>query len=118
MQPLAFFGGPVAEIAVGVAVNPDGTVSERAQSFEALGRKRPSGNVPAGQHDVGRLTLDLGEHRLERGQVAVDVVEPRLPPDGRLRVLDVSELLERRRGSRPAPPVSARGVISTFTHLS
>ena len=65
------------QLAVGVAAQPVHPVAELAQALERPRRVRPGGDVPA--HDDLRVVRHLGEHRLERGQVAVHVVESRDP---------------------------------------
>jgi len=58
---------------VGVPANPDGAVAEGQQTLERPGRHRTGRGVPADQDD--RVLWDVAQHRLQRGQVAVDVVE-------------------------------------------
>ncbi len=70
-------GRPVGQLPVGVAADPDGTVAEAAQQLQALGRKGTRGDVAADEHEVRRLERHVVEHRLECGQVAVDVVQRR-----------------------------------------
>ena len=86
--------------------------SELAHALERLGRLRPDRDVAEAEDLVDAFLLDLREHGLQRGQVAVDVGDEREP-----------HALSRRRGSarrfapgcgrrrsdpRAAPPPSPR----------
>ena len=66
---------PAAELAIRVAADEHGALERR----EALAGHRASADVPAAHDRVDALALDFREHRLERRQVAVDVVERRDP---------------------------------------
>ena len=77
------------QLAVGVAAQPDDAVAERRAAARA---SRPAARRPA--HDVAadddrRVVRHLREHRLERREVAVDVVERR---DGHRESADDLEL--------------------------
>ena len=80
------------DLAIGVAAHPaDGQV-EAGQAVEDLRRQRPRRDVAAHDDGVRAGEGGVGEDRVERRQVAVDVVEggddahaagPRTPPAGR-----------------------------------
>ena len=63
------------DLAVGVAAHPAHGQLERAEPVEDLGRQRARGDVAADHHRVGASEGVVGEDRVERRQVAVDVVE-------------------------------------------
>ena len=65
------------QLAVGVAAEPVDASAQPPQQLERLPRKRPGDDVAAG--DDRRVVRQVGEHRLERGQVAVHVVQRRYP---------------------------------------
>jgi hypothetical protein len=64
------------QLAVGVATEPADAVAEAAQPFERLGGLLAAGADVAADDDR-RVARDLREHRVECGEVAVDVVERR-----------------------------------------
>ena len=64
------------QLAIGVAAEPEDAIAEAAQPLERAGRIGSArDDVPA--DDDGRVGRNFGEHRLERGEVAVNVVERR-----------------------------------------
>ena len=65
----------VDDLAVGVAAHPAHRQSEPAQAIEHLGGHRPGGDVAADDDGLGAGEGRIGEHGLERRQVAVHVVE-------------------------------------------
>ena len=65
------------ERALGVAAHEPGRDRERPNERERLLRERAPREVTAEDDEVGRLPLDLLEHRGERRRVAVDVRERR-----------------------------------------
>ena len=65
------------QLALGIAAQPAHPVALGAKPLDRLARKGASDHVPTG-HDHVQLG-SLGEHRLERRQVPVDVVERRDP---------------------------------------
>jgi hypothetical protein len=100
--------------AVAVAAHPAqrDALAELRQGVEHLPGQRPEHDVAADHHGVEALTLDLGEHSLEGGQVAVDVVEsrdahraPSLAPGARPVALDLDDHVDERHegGDREAP---------------
>ena len=68
-----------SSIAVCVAAHDERAVAERDDALERLARPRTGDHVAAEDDPVDVRLLDLGEHRVERRQVAVDVVERRDP---------------------------------------
>ena len=64
---------PGRELAIGVAADEDHLV--RPQPFQALARKRAGCDIAAADDRVHAGRRNLREHGLERGQVAVYVVE-------------------------------------------
>jgi hypothetical protein len=71
------FAAPGLEIAVGVPEHDERAVAEPEHALERL--RRPwTGDHIAAEHDpVDLLALDLGQHGVERREVAVHVVERR-----------------------------------------
>jgi hypothetical protein len=65
------------DLAVGVAAHPPHRQRERRQAVEDLHGQRPRRDVAAHDDGVRAGERIVGEHRLERGQIAVDVVERR-----------------------------------------
>ena len=70
-------GNAADEIRVPVAQHD--RAAELAHAVERLRRLRPDGDVAEAEDLVHAFLLDLREHRLERGQVTVDVAEEREP---------------------------------------
>src|SRR5205085_6811095 len=75
VQAVAVAGAGAGDEAVRVPTDPQGSFAQPAESLERLDRLRPVDAVAAEHDEVDVLALDLGEHRLERRQVRVDVVE-------------------------------------------
>ena len=63
------------ELAIGVAHHPADAFAEPREAVERLARQRAGRDVAADDDELRRGRLDLGEHRLERVGVAVDVVQ-------------------------------------------
>src|SRR6185312_16813712 len=67
----------VDQLAVGVAADVARPAPEGDQPVKRRRGHRAGRRVAADQHDVGLLLGDLLEHRVQCGQVAVDVVDRR-----------------------------------------
>ena len=67
--------GQVEDRHLGVPLHEAGRTVERLQERRGLRRPRPPGQVAAEHQQVDVLPLDLGEHRLEGREHAVDVVQ-------------------------------------------
>ena len=67
------------ELALAVAADRERAVAERAHRVDGLARERAAGDVAAHDDQIHAQRLDLGEHRGERGVVAVDVIQRRDP---------------------------------------
>ena len=78
LRRAALFAGQ--QLAIGVPAQPADALAESAQSFERLRREEAGDDVAA--DDDQRVVGHVREHRLERGQIAVDVVERRDPRRG------------------------------------
>src|SRR4051794_30667456 len=70
---------PGHELAVGVAADPEDPVAERAQALERLRRLRAARDDVTADDDGGVLR-NLGQHGIQRGEIAVDVVQRRYQP--------------------------------------
>ena len=75
LRRAALFAGQ--QLAIGVPAQPADTLAESVQPFERL-RREEAGDDVAADDDQG-LVGHIREHRLERGQIAVDVVQRRDP---------------------------------------
>ncbi len=64
---------PFARLAVAVAPDEDGIAVE--QPLQAFARERAGDDIAAADDAVDFQRRHLGQHSLERGQVAVNVVE-------------------------------------------
>jgi hypothetical protein len=89
------FGGPLQQRALGVAT--DEARVEPSHEVERFLRERPPREVAAEDDQVRLFGLDLGEHGLERGCVAVDVGERgdarKAPRQPALRIARISSHL-------------------------
>ena len=65
----------LGHLALAVAAHPAHRHAQRLQAFERLAREGARQRVAADQHDVGVRGARIGEHGVERVDVAVDVVE-------------------------------------------
>lgn len=63
------------DLAVGVPAHEVRASAELHQALEGRARERPARDVAAHHDPVRLLALELGEHRVESRDVAVDVVE-------------------------------------------
>jgi hypothetical protein len=64
---------PFDELPLRVPAHQTDALSPRLDERDRLRGERPPGEVAAGDEQIGLLPLDLGEHRFERGGVAVHV---------------------------------------------
>jgi hypothetical protein len=69
--------GPVGSPASSTSTRSDEirTVTESAETLECLAGKRAGDDIASDENEIGAGLVDLGGHRLEGGQIAVDVVE-------------------------------------------
>jgi hypothetical protein len=69
---------------IGVAPEEPNTLAKRLERIDHLGRKRTGDYVAAYDNRIHVLQASIGEYRLERGQVPVDVIERGDPHPTRL----------------------------------
>jgi hypothetical protein len=74
---------PLDELALRVAAHAQQLLAPGLQQRHGFEWERAPGQVAARDDQIGLLTLHLGEHRLERNGVAVDVCERGDPHDAR-----------------------------------
>ena len=65
----------LGNLALAVAAYPPHRGAQRIQASERRARERAGHRVSPDDHDVGMRSARIGEHGLERVDVAVDVVE-------------------------------------------
>jgi len=78
-EPLTHPGVPLVIVtegeAIGVAAQEPDAVAQRCQPIERLGWKRAGDDVPKDDNPLGGCAAWIGEHRVERLDVAVNVGE-------------------------------------------
>ena len=91
------------ELALAVAADRDRAIAQCLHGIDGLARERAARDVAADDDQIDAEALDLGQHRGQRGVVAMDVVERRDSHYGRCPLIS-SSMSAAARSSASAVP--------------